>query len=1281
MARPVLRLWPRYRRTAQARQEEQHNEGIFDDKPVEQSDDDHLQVDHLVNALAGLIGRQHSSLTIGIYGEWGSGKTSFLQLLIKHLRRDGIHPVWFDAAWKYKKNDNLWSALIQTILNQAGKQSNFFRRHWVRLRLLRFYIDFKAGVSEVSKKTLAFVVRLAIIVACVIAGIHSPQIADWLGHLLQTTTPLSGSIVPWLVGGIATIIAIGATDPLKVLDLIKGDIHFDFSKFEQDLSFRDHIAFLDKFSDQFQRLIDLLLPHKKKQLVIIIDDLDRCLPEHALQVLEAIKVLLDNARCIFLLGVDIERLQRQLKELLGSRYDEDYFDKIIQQTINVPRLSQEVKQIETFIRELNTPVKASFDPASRVVDSQENILDPQATEPVSDRAIIDRHIELCAPIFALGLPPNPRKIKRTLRSFRFVRDMILERIKEDNHKPDGDENRIKTGDILATLLAKLIVIREQYKPFYEDVIKQPSLLKQLETSFRENEQNWSERVRNYAKNFTSLPKILSEQINLDDAFNNVEDVHLYIEQIGTLAEMGHSLDKTLMRGPMGVPIPAVQAPLAAGQQPLASPDRPVSGPLPAVASVFSGVGPDASIRLPQVTLPEALSPGSSIPAIAAPSAVAPLRYLPVERNRLFTAREDLLLQLQEAFLRQRRASRTNAWVALCGLGGIGKTQIAVEFVTRYQAEFSAVFWVSAETTDRLVADYIAIAERIYVPERFIENQEQIVEAVKNWLATHAEWLLILDGVTDFESVRAYLPGMSSGNILLTMRRQLDDPTIYSIDVEPFQADDGVLLLLRRAGIIHVNSLLTEASIADRRTAREIVQALDGIPLALDQAGAYIRETGCGLDGYLQQYQENSGELLSRRGYSSSHPEPISATLFFSINFVENDSPAAVELLRLCSFLAADAIPLEMLVQDEVDLGQKLSPALETEADLNVLIQKLEKFSLVRRKKRARTLSLHGLVQTVLREKDRMDTATQRRWAERAIALVNLAFPKDVKFETWDDCQRYLLQALTCASLIEQWQPDLDSLIAAQLLERVGRYLRIRTLHSRAEQLLLRANTILEKKLGAGHPEVVANLNEIALVYLAQGQYTEAEKYLRHALQSSGSQNLDVAVSLNNLAGFYDNQGQFEQARFFFREALSIREETLGKQHPLVAIILNNLAGVSFKEGNYDEAAASYQRALDIYKQTQGEDHPDVALGLFNLAGVYAKQDRREEAKKYYEQALATYEKAVGKDSPRLIPTLVAFASFLRQAYHDQPEVIRQAEGIEGQARAIQELYEQRDSNP
>jgi Tetratricopeptide repeat len=188
---------------------------------------------------------------------------------------------------------------------------------------------------------------------------------------------------------------------------------------------------------------------------------------------------------------------------------------------------------------------------------------------------------------------------------------------------------------------------------------------------------------------------------------------------------------------------------------------------------------------------------------------------------------------------------------------------------------------------------------------------------------------------------------------------------------------------------------------ERATAKEIVTQLGGLPLALDQAGAYIEETGCGLADYLNLYRTHGPELLRLRGMlSSDHPDPVATTWALSFEKIEQANPAAVELLRFCAFLHPDGIPEEVFSKGAPELGPMLGPVGSDAFKLNAASSEIRKYSLLRRDPKTSTLEIHRLVQVVL--KQGMDEDTQRLWAERAVRAVNRAFPT-VGFSTWVNC--------------------------------------------------------------------------------------------------------------------------------------------------------------------------------------------------------------------------------------------------------------------------------------
>jgi tetratricopeptide (TPR) repeat protein len=667
----------------------------------------------------------------------------------------------------------------------------------------------------------------------------------------------------------------------------------------------------------------------------------------------------------------------------------------------------------------------------------------------------------------------------------------------------------------------------------------------------------------------------------------------------------------------------------------------------------------------------------------------PIWNVPYQRNPLFTGREDVLKRLYDAL----RAGKTAALAqpqAISGLGGIGKTQTAVEYAYRYKDDYNAILWVKAETEGSINSDFVIIATFLDLPEKQEQDQHKIVEAVKGWFQKHTDWLLILDNADYIAMVQGYLPLGGKGHILLTTRAHATGRIAQRIEVEKMEPYEGALFLLHRAKLLAPNALLEAAPLSDRDIAREIVKAMDGLPLALEQAGAYIEETECGLQGYLRLFQARGVQLLKEQGeFVPDHPKPVATTWSLSFEKVEQANAAAAELLRFCAFLAPDAIPEELFAESAADLGPTLKPVVADSTMLNTAIRELLKYSLVHRDPETQTLSIHRLVQEVL--KDQLDEQMQRLWAERTVRAVNNIFPNP-EFRNWDHCRKYLLHAQACITLIKQW--ELLFTEAAILLNNLGYYLwqrgeyeQVESLHQRAlaineqiqgpehsntaislvhlaffydsqgkyeeaEELYQRALSIDEKAYGPDHPEVATDLNNLALLYDNQGKYEQAEPLYQRALaireRVLGADHPDTANSLNNLAALYKNQGKCELTEPLYQRALAIRERVLGPDHPDTAQSLNNLAALYYSQGNYEQAEPLYQRALSIDEKAYGPDHPAVATDLNNLANLYSAQGKYEQAESLYQRSLKIKEKTLPPDHPSIANTLENYASLLQK---------------------------------
>ncbi|HEX8129298.1 MAG TPA: FxSxx-COOH system tetratricopeptide repeat protein [Pyrinomonadaceae bacterium] len=604
--------------------------------------------------------------------------------------------------------------------------------------------------------------------------------------------------------------------------------------------------------------------------------------------------------------------------------------------------------------------------------------------------------------------------------------------------------------------------------------------------------------------------------------------------------------------------------------------------------------------------------------------------VPHTRNPFFTGRTQVLDDLSQALIATGKA-------ALSGMGGVGKTQTAVEYAYRHRGEYKTVLWAKADSEDALKAGYAAIASRLKLPEKDETDREKVVLAVKRWLEAQTGWLLILDNADELKLVSDLLRREWGGHILLTTRA-LATGSISRIEITEMMPDEGTLFLLRRSKLIALDDDHGAATEADQKLAGEITREVGGLPLALDQAGAFIEERPSSLAEYLELYRTEGVKLRAERGGIISDHEPVTITFSLAFRQVENANAAAADMLRACAFLAPDAIPEEIFVTGAEELGDNLAAMTGGGVNLVKMFGEATRFSLIRRNTQNGTIEVHRLVQQVL--KDEMDVATRQLWAERVVRALNESFPL-VEHQNWPLCEKLLPHAQEAARLIDEYGFEFPEV--TRLLNQAGYYCIERAQYREAEPLFVRALSIREKALGPEHPDVATSLNNLAILYNRQGEYAEAEPLLVRALsireKSLGSEHPDVAQSLNNLAFLYSKQGKYAEAEPLYVRALSICEKVLGSEHPDVATSLNNLAFLYNKQGKYAEAEPLYVRALRIREKSLGSEHPDVAQSLNNLAFLYGDQGKYAEAEPLCVRALRIFEKSLGPEHPDVATSL------------------------------------------
>ena len=551
------------------------------------------------------------------------------------------------------------------------------------------------------------------------------------------------------------------------------------------------------------------------------------------------------------------------------------------------------------------------------------------------------------------------------------------------------------------------------------------------------------------------------------------------------------------------------------------------------------------------------------------SAAAPIWRVPYRRNVSFTGREGLLEELHRALTR-------GAAVALTGLGGIGKTQLALEYAYRHRDEYRVVWWVRADDEATLAADYAGLAAALGLAEREAKEQAMVVAAVRLWLEQNTGWLLVFDNAGSRAAVRDYVP-QGRGAVIITSREPVWSGVATPFGLEVLAAEEAVAFLCKRTGD------------TDSAAAAALAEALGRLPLALEQAAAYIEDTGGSLQHYRQLFEEHHAALLRQGRLSTEYPDTVATTWTLSIGKVDE---AARALLNLCAFFAPEGIPLDAIREEAGGLPSPLDSVAADAVRLDSAIAGLLRFSLIGRK--GEDLSVHRLVQAVVREQ--LEDAERQAWAAAAVGLLNTRFPFDSDdVRTWPVCARLLTHALQAAHWAEAFAAAPEA--TAQLLNQAGIYLKGRAEFTGARALFERALRIGEAALGAEHPRwrptptISAACCGRRATSPARGRCSSARCGSMRRRCGRGAPTMS-ATDVNNLGAVLQAQGDLAGARALFERALRIDEAAYGPDHPDVARNRSTIsASVLQAQGDYAGARALFERALRIDEAALGPGPP------------------------------------------------------------------------------------------
>jgi tetratricopeptide (TPR) repeat protein len=623
-----------------------------------------------------------------------------------------------------------------------------------------------------------------------------------------------------------------------------------------------------------------------------------------------------------------------------------------------------------------------------------------------------------------------------------------------------------------------------------------------------------------------------------------------------------------------------------------------------------------------------------------PTALPPVWNVPYRRNPAFTGREQALAELAGRLGRGAAAVTQ----ALQGAGGVGKTALAVEYAYRHRSEFDTVWWVRAEEPATLVGDFADLAVALRLAEAGQADQQIAVQAVRRWLDSHDRWLLVLDNAqapdmpTGLQAplVRLIdlLPQVLHGQVLVTSRDASWEDHAALAELEVFTPDEAVAFLLVRSRS------------SDAASAADIAEVLGWLPLALEQAGAYARETRIGLRDYLQRLQRYPARTLTTGRPRDRDPaDTVTTTWQVSVAQVQ-PTPGAVGLLEVCAFLSPEEIPRELF-------GNRLDPPAtavgmlaEDPFALDQAVAALHRFGLV--KASEQTLTVHRLLQQVVR--GGVDATAAASRAGTAVRLLAEAFPLEGIEEprVWPQCEQLLPHALAAADHAEHYQ--VEPAVTSDLLDRTESYLYGRARYAEAQSLADRALALAERAYEPTGHVFAARLGSLARVLGVQGDLNRAralhERVLAIQETHLGADHPDTAISLHNLATVLRDQGDLDRARALHERALAIQETHLGPDHPYAANSRSNLAIVLHQQGDLDGARSLQESALASFETYLGPDSVYTAWSLSNLAADLAAQGDLEGARSLQERALVIREANLGPDHTHTAWSLNSLGSVL-----------------------------------
>ena len=610
--------------------------------------------------------------------------------------------------------------------------------------------------------------------------------------------------------------------------------------------------------------------------------------------------------------------------------------------------------------------------------------------------------------------------------------------------------------------------------------------------------------------------------------------------------------------------------------------------------------------------------------------------VPFGRNKDFVGREPILKELLKRIPPNRDKNDCQR-TAIEGLGGVGKTQIALEaaFRVREAHPDCSVFWVPAVDATSFENAFRAIARRLNV--KGVEDDKADVKAlVKDALSQDGvgSWLLIIDNADDVEllfgaegaDLLDYLPFNLNGSILLTTRNhevvtKLDVPSQGTITPAEMTRAEAIKLLEKNV----------KESQRDAPSTTSLLDFLADLPLAIKQASAYMAKTGMSASKYLDYCQSSDRtliKLLSKdfedRGRYKTIRNPIATTWLISFEQVSRDNQLAASYLRFMCFLAEKDIPVSLL------------PEADDELEMVEAIATLKAYAFIVQRKTADSFDMHRLVRLAMRN---WLAGKEEKCTTRVIQRLNEVFPFP-EHENRDVWMKYLPHIQAALDFRE----DVDDEEArSELLHNIGWAFQLLGKYKEAERVYRQVLGLKRKVYGGYHHSTLNAMNNFACVFKSVGKYEEAEQMHRQTLELRkkvlGDEHPNTLDSMNNLALVLDNLGRYTEAEQMHRQEWKLVEKIYGKEDPSTLTSMNNLAFVLKNLGRYEEAEQMHRQTIELREKVLGDEHPDTLTSMMNMGMILNDRGRYEKAEQMHRQTLELMEKVLGDEHPDTLDSM------------------------------------------